>query len=101
MKIYRSGWAANHGERHIALEDLSFEWHTAAENLQAKSSGGVYDFATDARHRYRVALELSEVASLMEALASSIAEIEGSQVRDILRPMVPDLLKIANAASNT
>ena len=101
MFIIRTGAAADHGERKIEISNLKFDWQIGGDALQIKSDAPVRDFATNSHHRYKMQLDAKEIGRLVEALAVNANQIDSDTLRDVFRPRVADLLKLANLASNS
>ena len=98
MQIRRVGSNANHGYRSVELSGIDCSFDAASMCFEIRSDF-VEDFSGVARHDYVIRLHLRELVGLIHAAAISVERRESVDLAPLLRPSVPDLLRLALAGA--
>ena len=98
MFVSRHGAFANHGLRSIELKDLTMKWDGAQREVKLTCPDAVYDFATDATHRYHVRFSLEELAQLVQTIGDECKNMSPEEFENAFAPIVPSIVRMMNTA---
>ena len=98
MIIARSGSGADHGVRQVELRNGYSHWDVESASIRFARTR-VWNFSGHARHDYRVFISAAELAEVIKAAAEGLGTTSDAALRAALHPCLPDLLKLAHAAS--
>lgn len=96
MQIERHGTAKYRGPSKINIIEPKVSWNRQRKAIQIKK-GGVKDFSTTSRHDYVLTLEMEDLVSIVDAIATEGLLASFEEVVAGLSPALRSLLRITNA----
>lgn len=93
MKIRRVGSRRHDGYTSIELGSSSYEWDSSRKVISFEDYN-VNDFTSKSKHDYTVEFELSEVAEILDTIASDVISTSREHLIKELSPATVKILRI-------